>query len=301
MKDETDFIPIPESYTRRKLNTLYREIPLKDTTSRTLRKYFNAMANLYGVITLRDAYGIISSQSPKLVTEAEFLAFAEIARHECENYFILGDDEIYEKGNLKSPFEREIIDTMLFHEDAEQYFQTKKSQQGKPRYVPDKQQLLCYNDGLYCEETPAFAALKDFLHTRLDLTEIEKRHVLAEVLLGSRYIQGDFTTVMENLNEMGIVFKRTADFQKFAELHQQFHNTMRMQCNCGHTPEELSQMLPPEKRIPRDISLGPNLRQLIADAEKDSKKNEKAKKVERNDPCPCGSGKKYKNCCGRVH
>ncbi len=24
------------------------------------------------------------------------------------------------------------------------------------------------------------------------------------------------------------------------------------------------------------------------------------KKPGRNDPCPCGSGKKYKNCCGRV-
>lgn len=23
------------------------------------------------------------------------------------------------------------------------------------------------------------------------------------------------------------------------------------------------------------------------------------KKVGRNDPCPCGSGKKYKNCCGQ--
>ena len=23
------------------------------------------------------------------------------------------------------------------------------------------------------------------------------------------------------------------------------------------------------------------------------------KKVGRNDPCPCGSGKKFKNCCGR--
>ncbi|HJX69959.1 MAG TPA: SEC-C metal-binding domain-containing protein [Dehalococcoidia bacterium] len=23
------------------------------------------------------------------------------------------------------------------------------------------------------------------------------------------------------------------------------------------------------------------------------------KKVGRNDPCPCGSGKKYKLCCGR--
>jgi uncharacterized protein YecA (UPF0149 family) len=25
-----------------------------------------------------------------------------------------------------------------------------------------------------------------------------------------------------------------------------------------------------------------------------------APKVGRNDPCPCGSGKKYKNCCGRM-
>jgi preprotein translocase subunit SecA len=23
------------------------------------------------------------------------------------------------------------------------------------------------------------------------------------------------------------------------------------------------------------------------------------KKVARNEPCPCGSGKKYKNCCGK--
>ena len=22
-------------------------------------------------------------------------------------------------------------------------------------------------------------------------------------------------------------------------------------------------------------------------------------KIGRNDPCPCGSGKKYKNCCGK--
>ncbi|OQY03760.1 MAG: hypothetical protein B6I22_10905, partial [Desulfobacteraceae bacterium 4572_123] len=23
------------------------------------------------------------------------------------------------------------------------------------------------------------------------------------------------------------------------------------------------------------------------------------KKIGRNDPCPCGSGKKYKKCCGK--
>ncbi|OGX23349.1 MAG: hypothetical protein A3K54_00090 [Omnitrophica WOR_2 bacterium RBG_13_44_8] len=26
----------------------------------------------------------------------------------------------------------------------------------------------------------------------------------------------------------------------------------------------------------------------------------KYEKVQRNDPCPCGSGKKYKNCCIRA-
>ena len=45
---------------------------------------------------------------------------------------------------------------------------------------------------------------------------------------------------------------------------------------------------------------------LIEGFEGDGKKNVKkvsvakreAPKVGRNDPCPCGSGKKYKNCCG---
>ena len=27
--------------------------------------------------------------------------------------------------------------------------------------------------------------------------------------------------------------------------------------------------------------------------------NVKRVKIGRNEPCPCGSGKKYKNCCGR--
>jgi uncharacterized protein YecA (UPF0149 family) len=32
---------------------------------------------------------------------------------------------------------------------------------------------------------------------------------------------------------------------------------------------------------------------------KRSKTVVKGEKVGRNDPCPCGSGKKYKKCCGR--
>jgi preprotein translocase subunit SecA len=46
---------------------------------------------------------------------------------------------------------------------------------------------------------------------------------------------------------------------------------------------------------------------LSAEVRKDLYKKQKAsgtyvregKKIGRNDPCPCGSGKKYKQCCGR--
>ena len=40
----------------------------------------------------------------------------------------------------------------------------------------------------------------------------------------------------------------------------------------------------------------PEVRQNIATAQKSVAQN---KKVGRNDPCPCGSGLKYKNCCGK--
>ena len=38
----------------------------------------------------------------------------------------------------------------------------------------------------------------------------------------------------------------------------------------------------------------------ITKAYKKSKTVVKGKKIGRNDPCPCGSGKKYKNCCGKT-
>lgn len=104
LKPSTVCVSLPEVYSRRKLNALYREIPLKDTTSRLLRKYFNAMANLYGIIPLRKAYEIISAQCRHPVSKEEFLSFSEIARHECEEYCLLGADELYRAGNKQLPW-----------------------------------------------------------------------------------------------------------------------------------------------------------------------------------------------------
>ncbi len=47
-----------------------------------------------------------------------------------------------------------------------------------------------------------------------------------------------------------------------------------------------------------DALLSPERRKELYKEQKNSGTVVKGKKVGRNDPCPCGSGKKYKKCCG---
>ena len=41
------------------------------------------------------------------------------------------------------------------------------------------------------------------------------------------------------------------------------------------------------------------LKKLLRDAEKEYTGQNIKTKIGKNDPCPCGSGKKYKKCCGK--
>ncbi|MCK4657686.1 MAG: SEC-C domain-containing protein [candidate division Zixibacteria bacterium] len=46
------------------------------------------------------------------------------------------------------------------------------------------------------------------------------------------------------------------------------------------------------------LGMKPTAQQEAAESDKRQPFKRKTKKVGRNDPCPCGSGKKYKKCCG---
>ena len=324
------YIELPEEYTRRELNARYREIPLKDTTSRLLRKYFNAMANLYGIIPLHKAKEIIFSLSPKLVTEEEFLAFAEIARHECDDYYILGDDELYSDVRHTKPLDREIISAVLMAESIDCVIEIKRNQQGKPYYVPDKNHLLEYVDPCYCEDTPEMRKLRAFLKGNCDMSDEREAVVFEELLRGARLAAIQLADVFEYLDNLGIRLKSQRDVERFTALYNAFHNTTRMPCNRGYTPDEMMRVMPPKEGF-KSLSLGPNIKKYLqtgemdiedfrkqiltmdlpseamrfdllkqlADIKPSASQPGKQKKVGRNDPCPCGSGKKYKRCCGK--
>ena len=183
------------------------------------------------------------------------------------------------------------------------------------------------DDALYCKETPAVTALKKFLATGLRLKDQEAEEVFNGMLYNARCVGAGFQDLMQHMDKLGIRFQSARDVEKFAGLYQEFHNTTRMQGNRGYTPNEMTAMQPPEQRLPRSMSFGPNLHGALASGAMDAAELRdgvlamdlpseelrasmlgeivaatdpvKSKKVGRNDLCPWGSGKKYKKCCGR--
>lgn len=329
-----------EMYDRKRLNDLYRQIPMKDTTSRLLRKYFNAFAHLYGIIPLWKAYEIIHSQCPRLITEEEFYAFAEIARHECEDFFILGEEDFYVDGKKTPLSQYEIIDGMLLdgwtEEDEDPFILTKKYQGEKPYYIPDKQELLLYADDEYYEETKELEAVRQFFTHTLKMEEDDVYVALEDLCFLTRYIEYRDDSGLPDLTGVDYRKFRKKDLNTFMDLYTNFSNNSRMQCNRGYTPEEMFAMYPKEVKESASLVFGPNIQELLDSGEWDREqfkemlrsmglpvdgleatpaggKVVKAKeenreetpiiplpvKVGRNDPCPCGSGKKYKNCCGK--
>ena len=49
-----------------------------------------------------------------------------------------------------------------------------------------------------------------------------------------------------------------------------------------------------ESELPEHLKIG-----MLKELSDITRGNLETRKVGRNDPCPCGSGKKYKKCCGR--
>ena len=171
--------------------------------------------------------------------------------------------------------------------------------------------------------------LRAFLKERCNLNDERENAAFEELLYGVRSVAVQTGDILSHLEKLGVQLRSRRDVERFTALYSAFHNTTRMP-NRGYTPDEMMQMTPPEERF-KSLSLGPNIRKSLQTGEVDIEgfrkqiltmelpseamrfdllkqladikppvtQPEKQKKVGRNDPCPCGSGKKYKRCCGK--
>ncbi len=117
---------------------------------------------------------------------------------------------------------------------------------------------------------------------------------------------GMISDVVGILNEENFVFSGENSVREFADLVVDLSKNTRMTTNCGFTPNEMA-----EKTKSPDMQESymaflqayarPKAQDYIQEPVQSTSKApvEKIRKIYPNDPCPCGSGKKYKKCCGR--
>ena len=142
-----------------------------------------------------------------------------------------------------------------------------------PFYLPSADEVGKYLDSSFRENSHAFVAMSGYLARTFKIAE-DKAGEATRNILGFLNGENGMESVIKSLKALGFKFADAMQFRNFGVLLDNLKGSARLWEFNGHTAAEARNF--EEKSGPVRVI-----------------------KVGRNDPCPCGSGKKYKKCCGR--
>lgn len=279
------------------IEKFYAELALSNEKIELLNSYFLAFSNLYNIITMEKAYSIIKSQNPDEFTEEDFLAFAEVVRHDEKWYCILSDDEIFENGTESKPMQRKLIGEWLL-EDYDDLETMMSLQEGKPYYVPAKEELLKYADDFYYEETPQTKAIFDFFVNEMGMDKKMADDMTGETISTMCISLGEAEVPFDDFARMKIYFTRK-QAEKFLNLFVDLYNNTRQPFNRGYTPCEMQKRIVPLAASKIDSEKKSAINGFTFAEDLLDSLDDLPQKISRNALCSCGSGKTYKRCCGK--
>ncbi len=142
---------------------------------------------------------------------------------------------------------------------------------GKPRYIPARNEFLKYAEWNYYENTKQLIDLSKFLMNKCNVPGYVINPLMYDL---HREFAEDLSmqSYFDVLDKYNVIIDEKY-LNKLVILFTDCCNNTRLWGNKGYTPNELIKIYAATKK--------------------------KTVKIGRNEPCPCGSGKKYKKCCGR--
>lgn len=198
------------------------------------------------------------------------------------------------------------------------------NQMDKDFYIPSVQQIeeICRIG--YEESSLAYKKLQTFFMRKLDIPYEQAVSWCLQVWANS-YEGESPADVISKMSDADVVFKSEKQMNEFVGVLMDAHNNTRMKENRGHKPNELIRrelaggmptIVPGSSHAATMLrDAAPQLKEMGIPVDLESNADTIAtslypnglggkavsveKKIYPNDPCPCGSGKKYKKCCGR--
>lgn len=220
----------------------------------------------FGALEIQNYYSIMEFYFPKF-PESSILPLLESCFYDQE--FFLGGGSLF--SHLTSDPDW-VIEEQEARPDLDYYQFTKKDllQAASPHFV---------------ENTSQTRAFRHFLRENFAMSEEEITELIQDLLWEIRD-EDSHMAPFEFINS-ALEFPSEEVLQTCLRLVQDLHNNTRQWILKGYTPNELFEQ---EKK---------HLKPLPGKTSPIGVDFQNRKRVGRNDPCPCGSGRKFKKCCGK--
>lgn len=202
----------------------------KKALSKTRRRvglvldYCKAAVNLYGIVEMEHLLRLFNQQNEETLQYRELLQVLKLADRQ-ESCPIKWEDEYL----FDTEIDWEIFDILL------------EQQEGKPYYVPSKQEFLKYSDFYYCEKPLAWEAMEHFFQSDIGMTPFNA-DLLCHELEMLVHVGAHMDMLMELLDAFEMPDLNDHQLIKLTELLMDAWNCTRMVINRGFTPNEMRGM-----------------------------------------------------------
>lgn len=235
--------------------------------------YIISLCRLYGIVPKEKIAEIYNMQNEEEITLTQIEHIMENEQVMLEKYFVYVDEKHF------------IHETIILFDEFNSYMSQKE---GKPYYIPNKNELLKYRNQFYFEKPKEYMVLVDYVAKELMEGDSKSANTVVEDIQGLCQVEASPTEIFKSISRE-IDFKSKKKISETMDLVVNLGNNTRLWSNNGYTPNELFETHEKQNHRPLPDDHMTMLSQRGT--------YHKAKKIGRNDPCPCGSGKKYKKCC----
>lgn len=235
-----------------------------------ITNYIIALTNLYGMVHIDKVVEIYNAQNEDHISISDVKAIFISYPVELQDGFV---------HTYKDYFVKEII---MMNDEFDVMLKKKGN---KPFYVPDRDGLMNYVEDGYCEKTKQYNDLLQFIQKHFFEPGDERAEWLVDDIQGLVHIGARLEVIFNRLEQMNIALEGIDQANELLQFISNLSNNTRIWENNGFTPKEI-----------HDRFEKPNLNPMPSKSFQFGKPSLSGK-IGRNDPCLCGSGKKYKQCC----
>ncbi len=242
--------------------------------------YLHGLVYYYGAIADKSAMALIEEAFDNI--DNNLASFYNVIHEGLYYYQVI---EMYYKN-------RQLFYFNAAYEDGAIILEEHEKRKSIGFYPYSKKQFIQAGYPYYYEQTPETKQLKDFLN---------KYYKLDEATINA--LVGDCTEIIRlscnenNLSDIFDFFNQTIGItsleraQELGDIIVAINNNYPMCALKGHTPVSFRQVISSDKDMSQNNTFQEETTNIYS--------FQTGKKIERNDPCPCGSGLKFKKCCGK--